>query len=215
MIDRASMATVKSGERITAAALLEDAREIWDAHPELRAEARRAWRGGFASGGAWMDAARRLPAGRPLRRTTRGLVQRNALGLLKNGGAALLAAGAAAAAFLVLAPSTSALLTALATIAVFVVSFYATEGQMVFLFPLLDDLEEAAAAGGPPPPSVLGLLVACRRWTVRAGGTLGVMRVVMPISARMVFGGLVGMGFLESWCLGCIAVVRWYEEVAR
>jgi hypothetical protein len=206
---------MKSGERITAAALLGDARAIWDAHPELGAEARRAWRGGFATGAAWMDAARRIPAGRPPRLPKGGLVRRNALGLLKNGGAALLAAGAAAATFMVLAPGVSPWLAALATSAAFVVSFYAIEGQMVFLFPLLDDLEEASAAGGPPPPGVLGLLVACRRWTVRAGGTLGVMRVVMPISARMVFGGLLGMGFLESWCLGCIAVVRWYEEVAR
>lgn len=86
---------------------------------------------------------------------------------------------------------------------------------MVFLFPLLDDLEEEAAGGGPPPPGVLKLLALCRRRTLRAGGTLSVMRVVMPISARMVFGGLFGKGFVESWCLGCIAVVRWHEEVAR
>jgi len=34
---------------------------------------------------------------------------------------------------------------------------------------------------------------------------------VARIAAEMLFGGLRGRGFARSWCVGCIAVLLWYE----
>ena len=39
------------------------------------------------------------------------------------------------------------------------------------------------------------------------------MRVVLALAFTMLFGGLVGRGFLRSWCLGCLAVCLWYEDL--
>jgi hypothetical protein len=186
---------------VNATDLLDAADRIWRDRPALREHARRAWYRGFASGSAWMEEVRgATSAGRA--------GQDNLLGILKNGGAALAAAAAAAGMYGVTrragGPSVAA---ALASVT-FVLGFYAIEGQMVFLFPIAT---EARAAGHDP--SVANILRECRARTVRAGGTWQVMRVVMPISARMIFGGFQGHGFLRSWCLGCIAVVLWNEEV--
>lgn len=115
------------------------------------------------------------------------------LGLIKYGfasGAALLWA---AAAFAVHLPW-------LAPLAI--VAFYAVEAQMVFLFPL--------ALDGDARP-----FAAARRWTRRAGGTLTVMRVVLPLACTMFLGGLIGRGFLRCWCLGCLAVCLWYEDLRK
>jgi predicted MPP superfamily phosphohydrolase len=79
-------------------------------------------------------------------------------------------------------------------------AFYAVEAQMVFLFPLVLD-------GSAWP------FRDARRWTHRAGGTVAVMRVVLPLACTMLFGGLVGRGFLRCWCLGCLAVCLWYEDL--
>jgi predicted MPP superfamily phosphohydrolase len=79
-------------------------------------------------------------------------------------------------------------------------AFYVVEAQMVFLFPLALD-------GSARPFS------AARRWTRRAGGTIAVMRVVIPLACTMLFGGLAGRGFLRCWCLGCLAVCLWYEDL--
>ena len=78
--------------------------------------------------------------------------------------------------------------------------FYAVEAQMVFLIPL--------ALDGAACP-----LREARRWTRRAGGTRAVAGVVMPLAAAMLLGGLAGRGFLRCWCLGCLAVCIWYEEL--
>jgi hypothetical protein len=82
--------------------------------------------------------------------------------------------------------------------------FYAIEAQMVFLFPLALD-----GSAGPFRES--------RVWTRQAGGTLEVMRLVLPIAVTMLFGGFVGRGFVRSWCIGCLAVCVWYEllRIAR
>jgi hypothetical protein len=79
-------------------------------------------------------------------------------------------------------------------------AFYAVEAQMVFLFPL--------AVDGHAHP-----LADSRAWTLRAGGTAAVMRVVLPLALTMLGGGLMGRGFIRSWCLGCLAVCIWYEEL--
>jgi len=189
---------------VTGAGLLDAAERFWDAHPDVATRARRAWTRGFASGAAWMEEVRKSAPrsrARPLRD--------NALGLLKNGGAALVAAGASLGALGAASALGGPLLGATAALPVFVLTFYAVEGQMVFLFPIL---HEARARG--EEPSLLALLRACRARTVRAGGTLRVMRVVMPISARMITGGFLGRGFVSSWCAGCIAVVLWHESLA-
>jgi predicted phosphodiesterase len=78
--------------------------------------------------------------------------------------------------------------------------FYAIEAQMVFLFPL--------ALDGATRP-----LASSRAWTVRAGGTVAVMCVVLPLALTMLGGGFVGRGFVRSWCLGCLAVCVWYEDL--
>ena len=81
-----------------------------------------------------------------------------------------------------------------------VVVFYAIEAQMVFLFPL--------ALDGCVRP-----FRAARAWTRRAGGTLAVLRVVLPLASVMLLGGLAGRGFVRCWCLGCLAVCLWYEDL--
>lgn len=78
--------------------------------------------------------------------------------------------------------------------------FYVVEVQMVFLFPL--------ALDGSTRP-----FAEARAWTRRAGGTLAAMRVVLPLAGTMLCGGLAGRGFLRCWCLGCLAVCLWYEDL--
>src|SRR5262249_35884759 len=78
--------------------------------------------------------------------------------------------------------------------------FYAVEAQMVFLFPL--------ALDGSARP-----FRAARAWTRRAGGTLAVLRVVLPLAGVMLLGGMAGRGFVRCWCLGCLAVCLWYEDL--
>ncbi|MEP6987616.1 MAG: hypothetical protein ABI970_18575, partial [Chloroflexota bacterium] len=54
-----------------------------------------------------------------------------------------------------------------------------------------------------------------RSWTVKAGGTLNVMLIVMHLALVMLFGGFLGKGFVRSWALGCLSVVLWYEQVKQ
>lgn len=78
-----------------------------------------------------------------------------------------------------------------------VLAFYAVEAQMVFLFPLALDQR----------PYRENL-----RLTRKAGGTLRTMRTVMRLAVTMIFGGLKDGRLVRAWCLGCLAVVLWYEE---
>ncbi len=81
-------------------------------------------------------------------------------------------------------------------------AFYAVEAQFVFLFPLaLDETPQ--------------LLRQSRQWTVHSGGTFAVMGTVLPLAVVMLFGGFAGRGFVRSWCLGCLAVCIWYEELRK
>jgi hypothetical protein len=154
----------------------------------LERASRDAWRGLFASGGDWMRMALAHLRGQQLPAPGLSL---NALGTIKYalaGGAALLVAAAAV------------LLHAWPLLVLCVPAFYAVEAQMVFLFPLTLD-------GAARP------FREARRWTVRAGGTLAVMAVVLPVAAFMLFGGFARQGFVRSWCLGCLAVCIWYEDL--
>ena len=142
--------------------------------------------GGFASGAQWMRLALETWRGRPCPQTAFNYQR---LGLIKYGlasGVALLWAAACAWHVPWLVPLAA-------------VAFYAVEAQMVFLFPLA--LDGSARPFG-----------AARRWTRHAGGTVAVMRVVVPLACTMLFGGLAGRGFLRCWCLGCLAVCLWYED---
>jgi hypothetical protein len=158
---------------------------------ELARTSARAARGGFATGAVWMHRALVRLRGRPVRPPSVSPLGFQALGGFKYGVATASAVGCAAATWLVGWPPLSV---------VGVPVFYAIEAQGVFLFPL--------ALDGCPRP-----LRAARRWTVRAGGTVRVMAVVMPVAATMLLGGLAGRGFVRSWCLGCLAVCVWYEDL--
>jgi predicted MPP superfamily phosphohydrolase len=169
--------------------LLARAAEVFDEPATgLAALAGKAWQTGFASGGAWMRQALEHLRGAPL---AGGKSSLNTLGLIKYGLAGVAALVVAGLALAVRQPIL-ALAAALA--------FYAVEAQMVFLFPVVLD-------GSTHP------FGEARQWTVRAGGTLAVMRVVLPLACTMLLGGLAGRGFRRSWCLGCLAVCIWYEQL--
>jgi hypothetical protein len=169
--------------------LLADATRLYDEPGnDLQAAARAAFRGGFAGGADWMRRAMGVVRGRqPAGRAPFGW-----LGVVKYTCASL-------AALLVLAVLWR--LPALALPAA-IVTFYAVELRMLFVFP--------CALDGEPAP-----FAASRRLATR---TLppGVPTARLPrIVARMLFGGLAGQGFLRSWCIGCLAVVLWYEDARR
>jgi uncharacterized protein len=174
---------------VTATNLLRRSAAVYDAPASpLPEAARKAWRGGFFGGGEWMRLTLEVLRGQPLPATRLPLGR---LGLVKYGFACAVAALPVIAA-LVFGWYWLALLS--------VPAFYAVEAQMVFLFPLALD------AGERP-------LASSRAWTVRAGGTAAVMIVVLPLALTMLGGGFVGRGFVRSWCLGCLAVCLWYEEL--
>jgi hypothetical protein len=179
----------------TPGSLLARAAVLYDA-PDcpLASAADRAARRGFASGAEWMRLALAHVRGYSVESTAAPCGGRyQLLGLAKYalaGGAALAWAGAA---FHLGAPLLALLAVPL---------FYAVEAQSVFLFPL--------ALDGHDRP-----FREARRWAVRAGGTWRVMAVVLPIAATMLAGGFVGRGFRRSWCLGCLAVCLWYEDLRR
>jgi hypothetical protein len=177
-------------ERITGKGLLARARALYDdsSLPFAEKASSHGWRRGFVSGAQWMGQIMSFVGKRPLSST---LISYQALGLFKYG----LATSLALIFLLVMAA-----LNAWPLIVGAVLVFYAVEVQMVFLFPLALD-------------GHAHLLRESRRWTVRAGGTLHVMAIVMQLAFVMLFGGLAGQGFVRSWALGCMAVVLWYEEL--
>jgi len=177
--------TISARRLLTQAAGLFDSPDNW-----LASSGRTAWRTGFASGGRWMREALELLRKQPV---AGSVVDLNRLGILKY----VLACSAAFVWLLVVMYWRRPLL------AVFGVPvFYLVEAQMVFLFPL--------ALDGSPHP-----FRDARRWTRQAGGTVAVLRVILPVAAMMLFGGLLGRGFVRSWCLGCLAVCIWYERLRQ
>jgi hypothetical protein len=171
-------------------ALLRRAAKGFDASPELRAAARVSAPRGFQGGVEWMALAQ---AG--LRGTAAVVPARGALraGLLKYGAAAA-AGGVVAVALAPVAWIPAAVAAVLA--------FYAVEAQGVFVFPAL-----ASGVAAPWRES--------RARVDEAGGTFAVVARTLVIAAVMLFGGLAGRGFLRSWCIGCLAVVLWYEALRR
>ena len=176
---------------VTAKSLLDQAATLFDDELKgLAREAPQAWRDGFASGGQWMHRSLEILRGKSLPMPARKF---NVLGSIKY----CLAIGAA------LVPVIAGLVFHWHFLVVLAVpAFYAVEVQMVFLFPVVIDGSRYAFRES-------------RQWTVRAGGTLAVMRVVLALATTMLFGGFVGRGFVRSWCLGCLAVCIWYESLRQ
>lgn len=79
-----------------------------------------------------------------------------------------------------------------------VIVFYLFETRFVFVFPLRLD----------QPANHLPHALLVRT----SGGTMRIVWIIMAIAIVMVLGGVMGRGFVRSWCLGCGAVVIWYEN---
>ncbi len=180
------------GRPITWRSLLCRATAVYDEPGGTLARAARAsaW-GGFASGADWMRQALERLRGTPLGSTAYPAVNFQVLGVVKYAAATLTALTGAVVAYWLGVPVFAVLAVPL---------FYAVEAQGVFLFPV--------ALDGAARP-----FRAARHWTLRAGGTSRVMTVVMPVAVTMLGGGFVGRGFVRSWCLGCLAVCVWYEDL--
>jgi predicted MPP superfamily phosphohydrolase len=178
-------------ERLSPTSLLREAAALFDA-PETRlAESTRGvWRNGFVSGADWM-------------RSALGLL-RNDVPIKRNINFAALGCGKYSVAIMAALPAFAlAIVTKqLWWLAAGVLLFYAVEAQMVFLFPLALDGRDFPFSES-------------RRWTKHAGGTWRVMLKVMAIAATMIFGGFFGRGFVRSWCLGCLAILIWYERLRQ
>ena len=169
--------------------LLSRARAMYDdASCPLAIAATTAWQSGFSSGGRWMQQALAYMRDTVVPAPLEGF---NRLGFIKYG----LAGGVS------LLVVVAAIWSNLWPLMILVIPvFYAVEAQMVFLFPLVID-------GAKKP------FRESRCWTVKAGGTWSVMCVVLPIAMQMLFGGFLGQGFVRSWCLGCLAICIWYEDL--
>ncbi len=172
-----------------ARALWIDAAKLYD-EPQsgLQAAARAATCGGFAAGAAWMRVALGVVRGN----TPMGCARFGWLGFWKYTLCGLLA---------LLALCVCWRLPMLA-VPVAILVFHAVEVRLVFVFPLALDGEAA-------PFRVSHRLVAR---TLPPGSAMA--RIAL-IAAGMLFGGLFGRGFVRSWCIGCLAVVLWYEEARR
>jgi hypothetical protein len=171
--------------------LLARAAQLYDAPEQvLSRTARSAWRGGFRGGAAWMAEAMAVVRGRPV---ATSLPRAQVLGGFKYTAALLAALGTWALVRRAALPTGAGLLLAIAT-------FYAVEVQGVFLFPVALD-------GAAHPWRTARALM------LRAGGTLSVMGTVLVLAVVMLGGGWWGRGFVRCWCLGCLAVVLWYEEL--
>lgn len=167
--------------------LLAKAAATFDGSEDLARRADVASTRGFGAAGIWV--AHALSALRP------SDVERHAAwwrwGLAKYG-----ACLAAAFAFVAAAWWTGVWPLGLAAL----LAFYLVEVQMVFLFPVLAD-------GAPNP------LRASRDLLQRSGGTIAAVVTVLRLAFVMLTGGVMGRGFVRSWCLGCLAVVHWYVDL--
>jgi hypothetical protein len=180
-----------SAQIVSAKKLLQQAAALYDDRESpLAQQAKYAWKGGFYSGAAWMELVLSQLRGQPQRSVPQCL---QGFGILKYTLTTI-------AALIVLA-------IAIATqiypfILLCIPAFYAVEVQMVFLFPITLDRF--------PHPFRTSL-----QWTQYAGGTITAMRIVLVLAVVMLLGGLFGKGFIRCWCLGCLAVVLWYEQIRK
>jgi hypothetical protein len=171
-------------------ALIRDAAHRFDASPELQAAARASAGRGFQGGAEWMALA--------LARLRGGDAGVPGAGALKAG---LLKYGAAAGAGILCGLALGQIHWVAGAVGS-VLAFYAVEAQGVFVFPAL-----AGGAASPWRES--------RALVTSVGGTPAVVARALVLALVMLLGGFAGRGFLRSWCVGCLAVVLWYEELRR
>lgn len=170
--------------------LLREAAELYDGSVTLRTNAERnAWRGGFSSGAEWMRLVLAELRGQPPTGNPAAFAW---LGTAKYALASLTALVSLLAAWWV-----SAWLAMLV-----IPAFYAVEVQWVFLFPVALD-------GSLRPWHDSRALMRLH------SGTLAAMTLVLPFAWRMLTGGFCRQGFVRSWCIGCLAVVLWYERCRK
>ena len=172
-----------------ARALLADAAQLYDEPGNGLQEASRAalW-SGFEGGAGWMRSALGIVRGRePAGRAPFGW-----LGIVKYACAGL----AALLVFAVLWRVPALALPAA------IVTFYAIEARLQFVFP--------CALDGASAP-----FAASRRLVSRTSRPGVATARLMRIASRMLLGGLAGLGFVRSWCIGCLAVLLWYEDARR
>lgn len=169
---------------IAARPLLRDAAALRDAHPRLLRAAGPVR--SFHDGARWMRLAMRTVRGRRVPWIKRSLERVGWRKYATCGGLTL------AFAALMIGLRVSWLLP------LCVPCFYLLEVRRVFDVPLAID--------GQSPLDNHALLAS-------SGGVVRRVFTVMTLAAVMCFGGLAGRGFVRSWCLGCAAVVIWYERV--
>lgn len=172
-----------------ASRLLSRARCLYDEHANgLAAAAATAGRAGFAGGAEWMRLALEVIRGRR-----------------PDGVAAFHRLGFAKYAIAVVAAATVVALPALWwpwAWLLAIPAFYAFECRMVFAFP--------CALDGSVRP-----LRDSHAMVMAATSALSATLTVMRIAVEMLVGGVIGRGVVRSWCVGCLAVVLWYEEARR
>lgn len=169
---------------------LERGARAFDATPSLAVAAKRAL-SRRESPSRWMRSALSLSRGEPVATSNErdAAIDRSLARKYARATAAAIGAGCASvgAGFSL---TTSAVLAAIA--------FYVAEVQRVFVV-------LAALDGAPDPTRESRALIASQ-------GGLGVALIrVLRIAAHMLTGGFRGLGFVRSWCVGCLAVVYWYE----
>lgn len=176
---------------VSAKSLLQHAATLYDDRSfPFSQQAKHAWKGGFYSGAAWMELVLSELRGQPQRSVPKCL---QGFGILKYTLTSI-------AALIVLA---IAITTQIYPLIMFSIpAFYAVEVQMVFLFPITLDRF--------PNPFRTSL-----QWTQYAGGTITAMRIVLVLAIVILLGGLFGKGFVRCWCLGCLSVVLWYEQIRK
>lgn len=178
-----------SGDSVGVAALLRDATRRFDASSELQSAAKQSARRGFRGGAEWMAAALSEIRGTRVVGPPTGALK---AGLVKYGAATAVATTV----FVIVGIGVGVL----ASLPLAILAFYATEAVGAFVFPAL------AAGARSPWQESLSLVSS-------AGGTVRVASKTMVIASVMLFGGLTGRGFLRSWCIGCLAMVLWYERL--
>lgn len=167
--------------------LLREAAVVLDRHPRLLRAAGSVR--SFHAGGRWMRLGLRALRTTRMPRLTRSL---EALGWRKYLTCVACAAGWAV---ICLAFGTSWLLP------LCIVAFYVAEIHRLFAFPLaIDRVDDPRAVHA-------GLLDIVRPHDA--------LLTVMVLACVMLLGGILGRGFVRSWCLGCMAVLIWYEDARR
>lgn len=174
-------------DRPTARGLIRHALALYDADPAVEARARTAARSGFAGGLDFLRAQAGTRAG-----TSNG----HRLGFAKYGACIAFALVVASGTAWALPNGVHLTHTAPVVSSAFVLAFYALESRLVFVFP--------AAAHGEARPFALSWLL------TRGENALG---IVLPIASWMLFGPLIGQGFVRAWATGCLAVSLWYRDV--